>query len=320
MSVASSVIAIVIIIILIYIIVRIVRRKQYSGSVSAANVQQVIPASDLQSSSTGTTTECTYSIWIYIENWNTNYGQKKVIFERGLGTTGAAAIPTFQLYLDEYGNNLVAKMALIKNKMGPYNYYIGNYINPPDGYLSSMPITPTTELDKIKKTCDEKCNSMESCLAYNYGKNVEACYFVGQQPDNDLKTYFTPLEGDFAAIKKDTNYHTCSIPRVPTQQWVNVVVSISTSSVDIYVDGKLQKTCVTNGQMQVIPNTNIYISPKGQGFQGWNSRFKYWTKYMTPQQVWNIYRQGYGNNFNLGNYKLTLGVYNGDVEKSSITI
>jgi hypothetical protein len=40
---------------------------------------------------------------------------------------------------------------------------------------------------------------------------------------------------------------------------------------------------------------------------------------MTPTDVWKIYKRGYGNGINL-DYKLTLGVYKGDVEKSSVTI
>jgi hypothetical protein len=96
-------------------------------------------------------------------------------------------------------------------------------------------------------------------------------------------------------------------------------VSISSVSVDIYVNGKLTTTCITNGT--IIPNTaDVIISPGGQGFTGWNARFEYWAKYMTPQEIWKIYKTGFQKTFGLGDYKLNLGIYKGDVEKASITI
>ena len=50
----------------------------------------------------------------------------------------------------------------------------------------------------------------------------------------------------------------------------------------------------------------VYITPKG-GFNGWTSNFQYWDEASNPQQVYNIYKQGYGGGA-LGNifnkYKL----------------
>lgn len=55
----------------------------------------------------------TLSTWIYIEDWNTNFGQLKNIleFER------KGAKPT-QLFLDQYENNLIIKYDVYKNTTG----------------------------------------------------------------------------------------------------------------------------------------------------------------------------------------------------------
>ena len=72
---------IVIIILLAYIVIRILWRKQYTGSVTSGTTQQIINSSELKTSSGSN--ESTYSIWVYIDNWNDFYGQKKVILSRG---------------------------------------------------------------------------------------------------------------------------------------------------------------------------------------------------------------------------------------------
>ena len=38
--------------------------------------------------------------------------------------------------------------------------------------------------------------------------------------------------------------HTCNIPNVPLQRWVNLIISVYGRSLDVYIDGKLVRTCV----------------------------------------------------------------------------
>ena len=40
-----------------------------------------------------------------------------------------------------------------------------------------------------------------------------------------------------------TVVHTCSVANVPIQKWVNLLVSVYGRSMDIYIDGKLVRTC-----------------------------------------------------------------------------
>lgn len=115
--------------------------------------------------------------------------------------------------------------------------------------------------------------------------------------------------------------NTCSVRNIPIQKWVNVLMSVYGRSLDVYLDGKLVKTCVLDGPAKVNSNTDVYVTPNG-GFSGYTSKFQYWPNATDPQTAWNIYSKGYSNRaFSAFNnpYSVSVSVYDGDVEKSSFT-
>jgi hypothetical protein len=99
---------------------------------------------------------------------------------------------------------------------------------------------------------------------------------------------------------------TCNVKNFPLQKWINLAISLENGTLDIYVDGKLHKTCVLPGTPKINDNSPVLITPKG-GFNGWTSNFQYWDEPSNPQQIYDIYKKGYGGGA-LGNifnkYKL----------------
>ena len=53
---------------------------------------------------------------------------------------------------------------------------------------------------------------------------------------------------------------------VPLQKWVNLIISLYGRTLDVYIDGKLVRTCVLPGVAQVNPDADILVTPMG-GFQ-----------------------------------------------------
>ena len=106
------------------------------------------------------------------------------------------------------------------------------------------------------------------------------------------------------------NLHTCVVKNFPLQKWVNLIISLQGQTLDVYIDGKLQKTCVLEGVVKVNKEEDVKVTPAG-GFSGWTSNFQYWDKASNPQEAYNIYRKGYGGGV-LGNafnkYKLRVQV------------
>ena len=46
---------------------------------------------------------------------------------------------------------------------------------------------------------------------------------------------------------KESITHTCDINNIPLQKWVNIIISLYGRSLDVYIDGKLVRTCVLPG-------------------------------------------------------------------------
>ena len=113
---------------------------------------------------------------------------------------------------------------------------------------------------------------------------------------------------------------TCSVANVPIQKWVNLIVSVYGRSMDIYIDGKLVRTCLLPGVASVNNNANVYVTPNG-GFEGWTSKFQYYPNPLNPQDAWNIYTQGYANWLSMFNsYQLQISLVENGNTQSTITI
>jgi hypothetical protein len=238
----KNIILFTIIIVLLIIVIRYIMKdvNTLSGLISGQTMQTIEP-SDLASSSTsGSTSNFTYSIWFYIDDWNYRYGEPKVIFGRMTTGTGQKE-PCPSVTLGPLQNNIIVSLAV----------YPG----------------------------------------------------LDEQPD----------EG--------TNYivHNCGISNVPIQRWCNFLISVYGRTLDIYLDGKLVRTCVLPGVAKIDANAPVYVTPMG-GFSGWTSRFQYWPDATNPQKAWDIYKAGYGGSLLsslFGKYTIKVSLMEGDTEDSS---
>ena len=117
---------------------------------------------------------------------------------------------------------------------------------------------------------------------------------------------------------------TCTIKNIKLQKWVNITMSIYGNTVDLYLDGKLVKTCVLTalpvstlkddnlyvGGSMTISSTNVGTSGDGD-LVGYISNVLYKNDYFTPEDAWDIYSAGYGGAgmFDFANrYKLNFSI------------
>jgi len=129
-----------------------------------------------------------------------------------------------------------------------------------------------------------------------------ACY-----PDNDSDTF---------------QVHKCGISNVPIQKWVNLIISLYGRTLDVYLDGKLVRTCVLPGIAKVNDKASVYITPEG-GFSGFTANMQYFAKSTNPQEAYDIYKKGYGESILggiLGKYKLKISFTDDNIEQGSIEI
>ena len=126
------------------------------------------------------------------------------------------------------------------------------------------------------------------------------------------------VAGSAAATSVD---HTCTVGNIPIQRWVNLVVSVYGRSMDVYIDGKLVKTCLLPGVANVDSTANIYVTPGG-GFNGWTSKFQYFPSPLNPQEAWNIYSAGYSAPYAniFGSYNVQVSLLENGNAKSTVTL
>ena len=104
----KSILFIVILIIFLYFILNYV--YSYTGvttSIVSGTTMQTIEASKLSNSS-----NFTYSIWFYINDWNYHYGEQKILFGRGDNSKDGIVNPCPIVTFGEIENNLQVALAV----------------------------------------------------------------------------------------------------------------------------------------------------------------------------------------------------------------
>ncbi len=82
----------------------------------------------------------------------------------------------------------------------------------------------------------------------------------------------------------------CEVPNIPLQSWFSVGLSVFGRNLDIYIDGKLVKSCFLPGVPK--PATgDITLSPGG-GFSGYLCNFNYFARMLTPGDTANFHGAG----------------------------
>ena len=190
------------------------------------------------------TNNYTYSMWMYINDWNYRYGEDKVILQR----------------IDNLGNP-----------------------------------TPSVKLGALE-------NNITVSVAC-YPNNT-----IADQSNNIIDTH--PL------IKE------CVIRNIPIQRWTNLIISLYGRTLDIYLDGKLVRTCVLPGVPKVYAKSDTIITPNG-GFSGLTSNIIYLNTASNPQEAYNIYKNGsgsslFGSFFN--KYKIRFSILDNSNVKGTIEI
>ena len=115
------------------------------------------------------------------------------------------------------------------------------------------------------------------------------------------------------------NIHKCKVQNVPLQRWVNIIISLYGRTLDVYIDGKLVRTCLLPGVAKISQTAPVIITPNG-GFSGWTANFQYWANSTSPQQAYDIYKNGYGGSA-LGDffnkYRLKLAFMEDNTERGN---
>lgn len=94
----------------------------------------------------------------------------------------------------------------------------------------------------------------------------------------------------------------CDVDNIPLQKWVHVCYVLNNRVVDIYVNGKLERSCVLTG-VPLLNNQSLYLIPPNPntsqvaqdmryGFLGQLSSVRYYSSALRPVDVARLYNEG----------------------------
>jgi len=118
----------------------------------------------------------------------------------------------------------------------------------------------------------------------------------------------------------------CTIRNVQLQKWINITMSVYGNTLDLYLDGKLVRTCIMQNMPASLSSSDDLfvgggynmdstsrITPTDGDLEGFISNVVYKADYFSPEEAWDIYSQGYSGagmfNF-LHSYRLNFSITN----------
>lgn len=331
---AKSIFIVVIILILLYYIVSTFLTSSGLTSMSGAEEQLTVPSSKLKS---GGTSNSAYSIWFYVDDWSKNYGSEKVVFQRL-----NASDEGLKVALGSHTNDLIVTVDHSQTETTTQTTSMTVDSSTP-GYNNCSPDEDGTDSTYNEHThCDDADGNEIKYYYYADPNNNKIpqpngkCNACRTIPDgcvlnsNDCGRITYPnnnnaiFDGSSSTPSGGISKHTCTVKNVPIQKWVNVIISFNNRTLDIYMNGKLVKTCYMENVPQSFASDDVVISPTGKAFSGMTSKFKFWNTSMDPQKAWYTYSDGFAPGLGLASffnkYKFKMALLENNIETTSVTI
>jgi hypothetical protein len=115
------------------------------------------------------------------------------------------------------------------------------------------------------------------------------------EPDLTLTKNITDLfRGNLSSNMFHTSltYPLCDIQNIPLQKWVCLTIVVSGRLVDVYMDGKLSRSCVCPGVPLVDKGAQIVTLGLLGGWGGSISTTRFYGYALTPARAYELYQQG----------------------------
>ncbi len=125
----------------------------------------------------------------------------------------------------------------------------------------------------------------------------------------------------------------CKVENIPLQRYSHILISYRARVLDIFIDGKLTKSCTLNGNFKSDDSGGLLICPsenqvdsakqiKKEGFKGFLASLRFFTRAVQPREAYAIYKEGYsGGNWlsdMFNKYKLKIAFMEDQRELSSL--
>ena len=268
-------------------------------------IEKTINDSKIPDSSQGN--EYNINFWLFINDYSYKYNDKKIIFYKGDRNNVDESNPF--VYLMPKENTLVVQIGLqtetsnqsetIRTLNQTCGYSSG------EGYVGhcaeKLKCLPSTSQDGITNNICQLVEDSESIV--NNIEGFQGFNKLGQdqvspnQDDNmtsmmanDRYIRDMPSNQSEQTTSSNLNVDYAKLINIPLQRWCNINISISNSTLDIYLNGKLTITKILRG-FPKINKGSLRICPDG-GLNGYISGFVFSNKLLPDSEIMSSYESG----------------------------
>lgn len=228
----------------------------------------------------------TYNFWMYIIDWGTNFNEPKHVFHVG-DSDGNSVCPGIWLYPKK--NNLMIRFDTHNRYTNLSETISGRKCQ---NWKSSYPHDTSEYTENIYPSGDlgnhNYCRNPDNrpqgtwCFTQDPNRKTESCKIENYKTSSTMNPLKDPSLLD---IDKE-----CDIVDIAIQRWVQISVVLNNKTVDVYLDGKLRRSCT----LENVPKLNsgqVYITQFG-GFNGFLANLQYINKPMSARDIYSKYLSG----------------------------
>lgn len=235
--------------------------------------------------------EFSVSMWLYVQNWGIRAGYNKHIL-----SVGGKAIDTIRIYLG--ANKPALRVRLHTAGM----YGPGGQSKPTVSGFQSGPSLQAM----MGSTAPSPSTSMPT-IGTSSSTSIGSSPPIGSTPDQPTEALdnksrdalFNTLEPDSGLLDSTA---LCDLPALDLQKWVCVAVAVNGRTVDVYIDGKLARSCVLPALYKVDAGGYAADLLDYGGFGGYVNSIQMYNYALNPNTVYQLYMGGPNPITSLGSY------------------
>ena len=173
------------------------------------------------------------------------------------------------------------------------------------GYSSSVSASASASASNL--AAEAQCSQSSRSMLHVFHKGSYDYIPTNSESSSTSGVYYPLLEMPGVWLYPNTNklnirfntyeniVETADIGNIPLNMWVNIIIVLIGSSVDVYVNGNLKKRSKLTG-VPKINYGNFYTTNWG-GFQGYLSKLRYFNYAIQPFLIDQIFNQGPSKTF-----------------------
>jgi hypothetical protein len=269
-----------------------------SGEINARG-GMVFPAEKIPKAIIGT--EYTYSFWIYPSGWDYRYGKPKHILSRGSDPRKTSENMIFNpgVWFYPETSNLLIRF----DTYGKANNFIKesdtvlNYIHSSESESEGSEVN-TIHKDITSDECKKLCHSNDDCSGFSINKLTKECHLkndgdIERQVNKDFDSYtksnsMNPYKLGSAYFNPNND---CDLLELPLQRWSHIGISLWNRTTDIYLNGKLVRSCILKNVPKIPQGDPLYICQDG-GFDGKFSQLRYFNRALNADEMFKLFTKG----------------------------